>query len=533
MKEEYLLSMCKRRGFLYPSFEIYGGTAGFYDYGPLGAAMKNNIEMLWRDTYLAHDNFAEISCPAVTPESVFKASGHVDRFTDYIARCKKCRSTYRADHLLKGILDEPSKLDLNGLQKIFEEKEIRCEKCGERLTDISTFNLMFETTIGESTKGYLRPETAQGIFINFLNAYRYFREKLPFGVLQLGRGYRNEISPRQGVIRMREFNMAEVEFFYDENRCPELSKVEDAEMNLLTNNNENLSLSVKSILQRNIVQNEHLLYFMAVTQKFLIATGIDGKRLRFRQHAKEERAHYASDCWDAEVLLDEWIEVVGIADRGTYDLSAHMKGSNEDFSVERRKKVLKPKNLKSSGDSAEEIAKALSAMEFDEDEEIDEVTVNGFKIGKECFDIEIAKRGRFVPKVVEPSYGIDRILYSILYQNQNFKKEDEYTILSLPPKIAPIKFGVFPLLRRKEMRELAREIYRLLKSEDIACYYDDSGSIGRRYARMDEIGTPFCITIDHDSLSDKSVTIRFRDTKEQERVSVTKIIERAKELLSS
>ncbi|MDY6986053.1 MAG: glycine--tRNA ligase, partial [Candidatus Thermoplasmatota archaeon] len=235
MSAEDLLATCKRRGILYPSFEIYGGVAGFYDYGPLGAAMKENIEKLWKKHYLSHDNFVEISCPAVTPEAVFKASGHVDRFTDYIARCGKCKSAYRADHLLKGI--DTSELDLEGIKKIFEEKEILCEKCGERLTDISTFNLMFETTIGEEGRGYLRPETAQGIFINFPSAYRYFREKLPFGVIQIGRGYRNEISPRQGVIRMREFNMAEAEFFYDENRCKALSGIEE-ELNLLTNNNE-------------------------------------------------------------------------------------------------------------------------------------------------------------------------------------------------------------------------------------------------------------------------------------------------------
>ncbi|MDY6985081.1 MAG: glycine--tRNA ligase, partial [Candidatus Thermoplasmatota archaeon] len=366
----------------------------------------------------------------------------------------------------------------------------------------------------------------QGIFINFPSAYRYFREKLPFGVIQIGRGYRNEISPRQGVIRMREFNMAEAEFFYDENRCKELSGIEE-ELNLLTNNNESLSINVHEILKRGIVKNEYILYFMVITQRFLKEAGIDGNRLRFRQHAKEERAHYASDCWDAEVLLDGWVEVAGIADRGTYDLSAHMKSSKEDFSVERRKKVLRPKMEKLKP----ELAEAISAMEFDEDEDIDEITINGVEIGKDCFEIEIRKKGKFVPNVVEPSYGVDRILYSVLYHN--FRRDKNYTTLKLCPKIAPIKFGVFPLLRNREMKDLARKIYRLLKSEDIACYYDDSGSIGRRYARMDEIGTPFCITIDHDSLSGKSVTIRFRDTKEQERVSVDMIIEHARDLLSS
>jgi len=530
MGAEDLLAMCKRRGFVYPAFEIYGGAAGFYDYGPLGSGLKNNIEALWKSYYLKHSNFAEIACPAVTPEPVLKASGHVDRFTDYIVRCSKCNSAYRADHLLKGIVEDPSKLDLGGLRREFEERDIRCEKCGERLRDVSTFNLMFETRIGDGAKAYLRPETAQGIFMNFPNAYRYFREKLPFGVIQLGRGYRNEISPRQGMIRMREFNMAEVEFFYDEAGCEELQNVMEERLNLLTNKNESLEVSVSDAL--GLVENMNLLYFIALTKKFLVSAGIDEKRLRFRQHAEEERAHYARDCWDAEVLLDDWVEVVGIADRGTYDLSAHMQSSKEDFSVERKKKVLKPRMdalRQSFGDEAESIAEAMQSMEFGEDEDIDRIEIGGHRLEKAFFEQDIVKKGRFVPRVVEPSYGIDRIFYAVLYQN--FRAEKDYTVITLPPRVAPIKFGVFPLMRKGEMKDLAREICAALKGEGIACYYDDAGSIGRRYARMDEIGTPFCITVDHDSLSDGTVTIRFRDTKEQERTPIGKLVERARELL--
>jgi glycyl-tRNA synthetase len=532
MSTEDLLAMCKRRGFLYPSFEIYGGTAGFYDYGPLGAVIKNNIEQLWRRYYLAHDNFAEISCPALTPEAVLKASGHADRFTDYIAICSRCKSTYRADHLLKGVVEDPSKLDLEGIRRAFEERDIKCEKCGQRLTEVSTFNLMFGTTIGESSKAYLRPETAQGIFINFPNAYRYFREKLPFGVIQLGRGYRNEISPRQGVIRMREFNMAEVEFFYDENRCRELSNVWDEELNLLTNTDERVRISVRETLDRGLVKNEYMLYFIALTKRFLTEVGIDESRLRFRQHAEEERAHYAIDCWDAEALLDDWVEIVGIADRGTYDLTAHMNGSKEDLSVERRKKGLKPKMevlTERFGERTDRLAENMSAMEFDEDADLDSINVDGVEIGKECFDIEIRKRGRFIPNVVEPSCGIDRILYSLLYQS--FRKEEDYAVLALSPRVAPIKFGVFPLMRSREMRDLAKKTYRALKDEGMECYYDEAGSIGKRYARMDEIGTPFCITVDQDSLSDGTATIRFRDTKEQERIEIERLVSRARELL--
>jgi glycyl-tRNA synthetase len=530
---EDLMAMCKRRGFIYPAFETYGGAAGFYDYGPLGSLMKKNIEDLWRNFYLSHENFAEVSCPTVVPETVLKASGHVDRFTDFVSKCQKCKSSYRAHRLLKGVVDDPSSLTPNAIREIFKSGEIKCPKCGEELTDVSTFHLMFETSIGENSKGFLRPETAQGIFINFPNMYRYFREKLPFGIVQIGRGYRNEISPRQGMIRLREFNMAEMEFFFDDPRCREFEKIRDEKLKLFPREGSEMSLKAQKIYDKNMIKNQFQIYFMVMTKNFLIKAGIDPERLRFRQHYVQEMAHYARDCWDAEALLDEWVEVAGIADRGTYDLEAHMQSSGNDFSVERKRKQIKIKKekleeieKKFGNEKAGDIIKKVESLEFDEDADLDEIEIDSETIlKKEFFDQYMVKKGKFVPSVIEPSYGIDRILYSILFHN--FKQG----VLALLPGIAPIKFGVFPLLRKKELKAKARGIFSTLNKEGIKCYYDEGGSIGRRYARMDEIGTPFCITVDHQTLEDNSVTIRFRDTKDQIRVNIKDMAEKARDLL--
>ncbi|VUT27020.1 MAG: Proline--tRNA ligase [Candidatus Methanolliviera sp. GoM_oil] len=525
---EDLTAMCKRRGFIYPAFETYGGVAGFYDYGPLGSLMKKNIEELWRSFYLSHKNFAEIACPAIVPEAVLKASGHVDRFTDFVSTCPKCKSSYRANRLLKEEIDSSS-LTFDGMRDIFKSGKIKCSKCGEKLTEISAFNLMFETKIGGDLKGFLRPETAQGIFINFPNMYRYFREKLPFGVVQIGRGYRNEISPRQGMIRLREFNMAEVEFFFDDPLCKEFEGIKDEKLNIFPKDGHEIELKAHEIYDKNIIRNQSQIYFMVLTRKFLIEAGVDPGRLRFRQHHTQEMAHYAKDCWDVEVYLDEWTEVAGIADRGTYDLDSHMRSSGKDFSVERKRKKIRIKEekmeeVKKIFDKTD-LIKKIEEMEFDENADIDEITIEKITLKKEFFDQYIVKKGKFVPSVIEPSYGIDRILYSILFHN--FKQG----VLALPPKIAPIKFGVFPLLRKKELKERARDVFEMLNKNGTKCYYDEGGSIGRRYARMDEIGTPFCITVDHQTLEDSTITIRFRDAREQIRVNIKDLAEKVRDLL--
>ncbi|MCQ5375864.1 MAG: glycine--tRNA ligase [Methanomassiliicoccales archaeon] len=548
-----ILALCKRRGFIWPAFEIYGGVAGMYDYGPLGIAMKNNIIDIWRKAYTLGEGFIEIDGPTIGPEIVFKASGHVDAFSDSIVSCTKCKESFRADHLAKGLHSNPDSLSNEELSKLLRENGVRCPECGGDLTDVEDFNLMFKTTIGPGAGrvGYLRPETAQGIFVDYLHLYRFVREKLPFGVIQIGRGYRNEISPRQGIIRLREFNMMEAELFVDpENKSwPRFDKIKNEKMKLVPNNGDEIEITVGEAVERRMIGNATLAYFMYFTQEFLKTVGIDPNRLRFRQHLQTEMAHYASDCWDAEVLLSYgWTEVVGIADRGCWDLSRHIEYSNADLTafkkyeepVEIEREVIKPKyellGPKFKGKSAK-IGKAL--------EEIDPskikngnitIDVDGEKItvGSEFFEIVRIKEkvtGRkIVPHVIEPSHGLDRIFYACL-EHAYTQKSDGYVVLRLKPAVAPIKVGVFPLMVKDGLDVRAAEIDERIRMSGIASYYDDSGSIGRRYARMDEIGTPWCITVDYETLKDGTVTIRDRDTTRQVRIHQERIIPTINSLL--
>jgi glycyl-tRNA synthetase len=408
---------------------------------------------------------------------------------------------------------------------------------------------MFELGIGAGLKGgrkgYLRPETAQGIFTNFGLLYRYFREKMPFGVVQIGPGFRNEISPRQAIIRLRELNMAEAELFVrpEEDNWPRFDDLGEEMLTLVPNQGEEVVTALKIAVKKGIIKKKVLGYFIALTQKFLVDVGVDPDRLRFRQHLQDEMAHYAADCWDAEAETGfGWVEVVGVADRTCYDLEGHIKHSKQDLTAferfeeaveeEKRKVVAKPEVLgpKFKKDAGK-IKAALEEMEGEELEGKDSVTLNvdgqSFEVGKECFSIETVKERvsgkRYVPSVIEPSYGIDRIFYTIL--EHAYHEEEDYVTLSLDPRIAPIKVGVFPLMAKEELISKAKPIDHDLRKEGIMTYYDDSGSIGRRYARMDEVGTPFCITVDYDTLKDESVTIRDRDTKNQVRVKISDVLD--------
>lgn len=545
MNSEAVLTLAKRRGFLWPSSDIYGGIAGFYDYGPLGSTMKRAIEDVWRRYYVMGEGFAEISSTDITAEEVFIASGHVNEFRDFLIQCEKCGEVYRADHLVKDYSDEAEALSAEQLEELVARENIRCLKCKGDLSSPRPFNLMFELEIGAGPKGgrkgYLRPETAQGIFVNFGMLYRFFREKMPFGVVQIGRGYRNEISPRQGVIRLRELNMAEAEVFVkpEEDGWARYEDMKDVLMKLVPQTGETMAITLDESVKKGIIKKKILGYFMALTQKFLLDVGVDPDKLRFRQHLEDEMAHYAADCWDAEAELSlGWIEIVGIADRTCYDLEGHITHSKEDLraferfeepvEVEEKKviaksEVLGPKFKKDAGT----VKIALEGMDPQELEGKDSVIVDvdgqTFEVDKEAFDIQIVKEKksgeRYVPSVIEPSYGIDRIFYTVLEHSYN-EGEENYVTLRLKPEIAPVKVGVFPLMGKDELIMKAKPIDDMLRKAGIMTYYDDSGSIGRRYARMDEVGTPFCITIDYDSLKDEAVTIRERDTTDQVRVKI-------------
>ncbi|MFZ2071773.1 MAG: glycine--tRNA ligase [Halobacteriota archaeon] len=472
-KKEEVAELVRRRAFLWPAFEIYGGAAGFYDYGPLGALLKRKVEAAWRRFYGIGEGFYEIESPTIAPRDVFEASGHLKSFADMAVVCKGCNSFFR-------VAD-------GGI-----EAGERCPECGGEFVEVGELNLMFQTRIGvtkggrvdgeqNKSEGYLRPETAQGIFINFQRLLRFNRDKLPLGIIQMGKAYRNEISPRKSLIRLREFTMAEAEVFVDpreKNSHPKFGTVKDKEIRLIPGEGEDTEVhrSLEEAVRSGIIANEYLGYHIAKVYEFLGQIGIPEDRLRFRQHHRDEMAHYASDCWDAEFLSDSygWMEIVGVADRGDYDLTMHASFSHVDMSAH------------AHGESGP---------------------------------------GKIIPHVIEPSFGIDRIIYALL-ECALYKEEvgkEKRKILRFKKEIAPITAAVFPLLNRDELKVKAREVFQNLRSASLFVEYDESGSIGRRYRRQDEIGTPYCITIDYETLEDDTVTVRERDTMSQVRVSIAEL----------
>ncbi|HID73665.1 MAG TPA: glycine--tRNA ligase, partial [Thermoplasmata archaeon] len=335
---EKVMALARRRGFLWPSFEVHGKVAGLYDYGPAGTAMKRNVLEVWRRHFVVADGLLEIDTPTITPYEVFEASGHVEKFADLMGRCGSCGAYFKVEGLLG---------DLSGPEGASWEEttaalaDVPCPDCGSTEWSVSEFNLMFSTTIGPDggRRGFLRPETAQGIFVNFAPLYRLARERMPFGVAQIGRGYRNEISPRQGPIRLREFNMAEIEFFTDPEvgEFPPAERCYDRTLRLVPAGGGERTMTAWEAYTAGIIRSQYLMYFMARTASFLERVGIDHGRMRFRQHEPDEMAHYATDCWDAEVETSYgWIEVVGIADRSAYDLRAHMDHTGRDLTAMRR-----------------------------------------------------------------------------------------------------------------------------------------------------------------------------------------------------
>ncbi len=478
-RKDEIAELARRRGFLWLAFEIYGGAAGFYDYGPLGALLKRRVEEAWRDFY-SREGFYEVETTNIAPREIFEASGHLESFIDRAVVCKHCKSFFRRG----GGIDVSEK----------------CPECGGELEAAGEFNLMFQTRIGvpkgereeralKKSEGYLRPETAQGIFLNFQRLLRFNRDKLPFGVIQIGKAYRNEISPRKSLIRLREFTMAEAEVFVDpkeKNNHPRFDDVKDRKLRFVPGDGEEEEKSVEEAVRSGIIANEYLGYHIAKVEEFLDGIGIPEDRMRFRQHEPEEMAHYARDCWDAEFFSDRygWMEIVGVADRGDYDLSTHASHSNVDMGVHVQPQV--------QGEVQAEAGKAKT---------------------------------KIIPHVIEPSYGVDRIIYALL--ESSFYKEqvgnEKRNVLRFKSEIAPIKAAVFPLLNRNELKIKARDVFQKLRDEAIFVEYDDSGSIGRRYRRQDETGTPYCITIDYETLEDDTVTIRERDTMEQVRVAIAEV----------
>ena len=557
MNHDKMTNISAKRGFLWPSFEIYSGVSGFTDYGPLGASLKNNIMQKWRKQYVSGEGFYEIEGPTVMPKEVLKASGHVDNFTDPMTKCKECGEVYRADHIIEeAIGQDVESLENSEMDEIVIENSIKCPECGGDLAKIWDYNLMFKTEIGAKGNkvGYMRPETAQGIFILFKRLERFFRGKLPFGAVQLGKAYRNEISPRQGVIRLREFTQAEAEIFLDpsDKTTPQFSQIEDEilildSQEVQENDLEPLEMTAREALEKGIVANEMLIYQLYLARKFLNEIGIPNEVLRFRQHLAGEMAHYALDCWDVEVQTDKygWVEIIGIADRGDYDLSSHSEFSNDELYVFKeydapkkvKKTVIKPNLSKFGPIFKGDSPKVKQAIEEADPQEIISALENDdkyvielddtYEVSEDLLIIEEVEEEvtgeKIIPHVIEPSFGIDRILYSVLLHS--FKETEGKDYFKFAKSVAPVQVGVYPLVKKDGLPEIATEIKNELRESGFTVEYDEGNTIGKRYARADEIGIPIAVTVDYESKEDNMVTVRDRDTEAQERIPISDLKE--------
>ena len=546
-----LTSTMRRRGIVLPSFEVYGGVAGLIDYGPVGARIKRKVIDSWINHWTSGGDIVEIDSPTITPRSVLVASGHVGEFNDHMSECNSCQSVFRSDHLIEGLHPNPDTLNGSDLDSIILSNNVQCPNCNEfDWADARPMNLMFPTTIGAMSNGreaYMRPETAQGMFMLFPSLYRHFKQKLPFGAVQTGRGYRNEISPRQGMIRLREFNMAELEYFIDpleppagdlERNTDEVCMIPDPEGGF----SGEVHMKFSDAYGRGIIRHCTVAWFMLRTYEFLTGIGIDAKKIRFRQHAGSEMAHYASDCWDCEIFGEYgWIECVGIANRTCHDLESHEAHSGTNL-LRAWRQFETPKKITGEALSpvgsvigpvfrqrAGEVSSALSELDeipssfpfmlsLRDGSEV-EITSDMATITKEDRNVH----GEwFTPHVIEPAFGIDRIIWHLLDHSyvEDGKDEEGYVTLRLDGSISPYDLSIMPLFDKEGMGVFAKELFdKLVSLRGVQIDMDSSGSIGKRYARADEIGIPWAVTIDHTTLQDGTVTIRRRDDQLQVRVS--------------
>ncbi|MDD5651505.1 MAG: glycine--tRNA ligase [Candidatus Nanoarchaeia archaeon] len=463
-----IATFCKKKGFIYPSSEIYGGLSGFFDYGPLGIELFNNLKSNWWKFFVQDkENMVGIEASIISHPRTWKASGHLTSFSDIAVVCKKCKKA--------------TKIDKSELGKV------KCE-CGGDYDSKGEFNLMFKTSVGalNPMDVYLRGETAQGMFLDFKNIYETSRVKLPFGIAQIGRCFRNEIAPRDFLFRSREFNIGEFEFFIHpkEMKCDLLNaehlnvkiKLLDAETQ--EKNKDTLrEITIKKLLEEKRLEEWHA-YWLAEQIMWFKQLGLE--KIKIREHMKGELSHYSSATFDLDYEYPFGSkEVAGIANRGTYDLTQHIKESKEKLDV------------------------------FDE-----------------------KTKERVIPKVIEPTFGMERVFLAVICNAYNFDEKRQNVVLKLPANLAPIKAAVFPLINDAKIEKIAREVFTELKKE-FNVSYDESGSVGKRYARNDESGTPYCITVDEDSIKDKSITVRNRDTTKQIRVKIIEIKEVLKKLINN
>lgn len=477
LPQEEFINLSLRKNLFFPSAEIYANSpSGFWEFGPIGNRIRRKVLDVWRKNLLDKEGFEEIAGSVILPEAVFVASGHVKSFCDPIVRCLKCSSLHRADKLISDAINEivPESMSTVELGSLIKKHEVKCPKCGSRdFDEVRKFNMMMKLDIGATGDSvcYLRPETCQSIFVDFSRVYKGGRQNLPLGLAQEGKSFRNEIAPRNTLLRERELGQMEVEVFFNPKKIDVVEKwseVENYKVNLLLLGKEVKKFTCKEAAEKGIVSGRLVAYLLARTQQLYASYGISVEKMRFRQLADDEKAFYAKETWDFEVETDlGWIELAACNYRTDYDLKGHSEVSKKDLSVT-------------------------------EDGE------------------------NFIPHVFEISAGIDRTFYVALdlaYRKEK-RGQEERVFLSLVKDIAPFFAGVFPLVKKDGLLEKGIEIDNELTSFGFETIFDEKGSIGRRYARIDEIGVPYALTIDYDTMKDNTVTIRERDSLEQKRIPV-------------
>ncbi len=474
MDYDAVIKLALERGFYFPSCEVYADAqAGFWEYGPSGVSLKNKFLELWRRELVRRDGMLEIDGSQIMSKSVFEASGHLSNFADPIIKCVKCNSTFRADRMIAETaqIEIPESADLTEFDNAISENGIRCPKCKGDFEKTRNFNMMFRIGIGpQEEEAYLRPETCQSIFVDFPRLFKTMRGRLPLGVAQVGKSFRNEIAPRQSLLRLREFYQAEIEVFCNPAKLAEMEKfpeIQDTIIRIQTDATP-VSMTCSEAVESGAVPNRFVAYYLGILTEFYEKTGIDITKSRFRRLGEKEKAFYAEVAYDFEVeTAVGWLELVACNYRSDYDLSSHAKHSGEKFEV------------------------------MDNEDKV-------------------------LPHVFEISMGIDRSLYTILEHSLKEDKEHERMVLSIKPYLAPVHVGILSLVKKDGLKEKTDEIFSQIKRKCDA-FLDHSGAIGRRYRRLDEVGAPFAVTVDHQTLEDDTVTVRKRDSMEQYRIKISEI----------
>ena len=472
-----VMKLALERGFYFPSCEIYADApAGFWEYGPTGVAMKNKFIELWRRELVRRDGMMEIDGCQVMSKSVFVASGHIGNFTDPIVKCTKCGSTFRADRFITEKTGEnvPERMSNDEINSIIAKHNLRCPNCKGEFGGVSRFNMMFRVGIGPSAEeAYLRPETCQTIFVDFARVFKTMRGRLPLGVAQIGKSFRNEIAPRQSLLRLREFYQAEIEVFCNPARLDDVPRFDEVKDTVLRiqDGSALVEVTADQSIQRGLVPNKLIAYYLSLLVQFYEKTGIDVRQSRFRKLSDDEKAFYATTAFDFEVETSiGWLELVACNYRSDYDLKGHSATSKQNLEV-----------------------------------------------------VDPADQKKVLPHIFELSMGIDRSIYTILehcyYEDD---QHDDRIVLKLKPYLAPVLLGVLPLMTKDGLGERARQIHAELKL-DFDTFYDESGSIGRRYRRLEEVGAPFAVTIDQTTMQDSTVTVRHRDSMQQERIAAPEL----------